>query len=538
MKRNDNENVDKSSSKKVENCSTNKGRQNRRNRNKSTNRSHKKSDDLKQLSTTRGDDINDSSYYYSDPLLLEQMTNYSFNQFAGVPFKVGNTIGSSAELQTSIPTIMLINVNPNAGMNITNTNFDVTDGVYRAGLKNYYMLSAGNAKTTNYQPQDVTMLVFALASVMEHISFMQRILGTPYIFNIRNRDLPKTLLTAQGINYDDLVKNMANYRIRFNTILQMFNKVPVPSNVKAFMKSSSMYSNYYTDDTSPMAQFYVMKPDKLWIFNEDTEPSILQPFGATNPVGSTTLFSDLLMRLESQINALLTSATFNYIFADILRLADKGSMHLMQYGLIPDGYVAPILYSEEFNLWVDNAILLRDPDGSTTDHSTGGNIVYDDIDHNSLKYSPRFKYLESVELSEYVLNFNTNNPSIEDKVAATRLVAAYLHSETGYAKAVCGTHYITSVDVLDGEDYVHLPEFNLQGYNTQTTPAGFATILRKFDVLSKFKHAPHIHVYDWDATDAAQMVYNSSNYDYYTTVDYNYLWRMFDAEWLTYLTIE
>lgn len=518
---------------------------NRRSRSNTKSR-QKKSDKPKNLGKTVGDDINNPTYYYSDNELLNQITNFSFNQFAGVPFDIGTiTTGNTGKLKVGIPTIMSIKLNPSAGMaslrqGLLEDEVKVTDGVFKAGLKNYYMLSAGNAKTTNYQPQDVTMLIFALTSVMELISFTQRILGTPFIFNVRNRDLPKQLIESQGITYDDLVRNMADYRIRFNTLIQMLNKIPIPSNVKAFMKSSSMYSNYYTDDTSPMAQFYVMSPDYLWKFDETTEPGRLNTVLVTSPtVGTHTALSNVLNTLENMINSILTSATFNFIFADILRLAEKGQMHILNYGLIPDGYVAPILYSHEFNLWIDNAVVLGNPVGTSGEGYTAGNSVEQYIDQNTLKYSPIFTYnTENHMLTNYTVNFDTNNPSVEDKVAATRLLAGYYTFGTDAVKAVCSTHYITSITVKNDESYFSIMPFNIEGFDSTKVAGWYKYQLRRLDILAKFKHAPHVHIYDKDITTEDQYVIDSGDYDYYTTVDIDYLRRMFDAEWLTYLCIE
>lgn len=520
--------------KKIDDKTANKGRSQRR---ASRGRNNHKLKDPKNLeSKSRGDDINDSSFYYAENELKEQLNNYSFNQFTGIPFDISYDATTLTSLQTSIPTIMRLDINPSAGSSLLNAGSkNVTDGVTRAGLKNYYILSANNAKTTNYAPEDVTMLIFAIASLLEMESFIQRILGTPYLFNVRNRSLPRQLVVTQNIDYDDLVAHMADYRIQFNILLQQLNKIPIPAGIRAFMKSSALYSNYYTDDTSPMAQMYVLRPYSYWLFDEANAK--LETVTTPGTYGSPVTMSSLLSAMNTMISRLLNSATFNYIFSDILRIADKEGFKLLNFGLVPDSYVAPILYSEEFNLWIDNCIPFGVPNNSDTTVSTGDNDVVQDINNNTLYYAPvRNKW--EIQVLEAIVNFNHNNPTTEEKVAATRLISSSYPVSDGsntYEKLVTNTHYIVYISIFKPKDrngYTLTANFKSEPF-IRATDNGSAA--EWFSELSKFKHAPRL-IYE-ETIDGIKQALLSGDLDYYTTLSTNDLARMFDAEWITYLSL-
>lgn len=531
-----------------------------KNRNTHSNSRGRKSNSNKSSNTPKEDklevrarDINDSSYYYADPLLREQITNFSFNQYAGESFVISHeqdtTPGTFQQLSTGVPTIMRIELMPAAGAtgSTTSDNY-ATDGVQRASLKNYVKLSASNAKTTNYQPQDITKLMLALSSIMEQLSFAQRILGSLNVFNQRNRDLPQMLVEMQGVQYSDLSAHYSDYLMKFNLIVTLFNKIPIPANVPIFRKSCQMFNNFYVDDTSPMAQIYMPCPDGYWIFDEVNDKlSYKTEFTATPGTSgyawpATYSMGSLLYDIERQINSVLESATFNYIYSDILRLSDKEGMQLLIWQTVPFGYVAPMFYSDEFNLWVNNLTIAGRPNTAADTYTTAYNDVEMDVANNKVCYKPAITVsANQPELLDYILNFTVNNPDVESKIASTRLVSdltAYYPTDSTHKLLSCSDHFVAEIAILGFGNNLERHVMRLTGGfriidigTWSTGPIAFID-----SNITKFKHAPRIYWTDWSTTQSKQ-TYFAGDLDFYTTVNPTYLRKMFDLEWLTYLTI-
>lgn len=91
--------------------------------------------------------VNDPNWYFTDQNLATQVSDFSFNQFTGVPF----VYHSLSQSELSLATTMCIYLNPSAGY--TPSQVPLSAGINMQALRLYTELSANNAKTTNYAPR-------------------------------------------------------------------------------------------------------------------------------------------------------------------------------------------------------------------------------------------------------------------------------------------------------------------------------------------------------------------------------------------------
>jgi hypothetical protein len=501
-------------------------------------------------------DINDASVYYSNPELLSQVTNISFNEYLGVPVDLENQFTLAKREYVSNVTTFFMNpsVQPTGYQDSARYS-----SINTVAYKNYLLLSANNAKVTSYAPQDVTCLILAIGQVLAIYSYLKRPFGCIYLINQRNRSYPELLFKAMGIDYADFRSNVADYRIKFNELIAMFDKIPFFSEIPYFKKCMNMYSDIYIDEDTPLAQSYLFVPQSTWQINEAYNPNGtgLDTVWVVNK-GTTRTFDELLGIFADMINALSTSTTFNAIFSDVLRVVSNGKGSTLLMELVSEAYTVTPVINAEIRHWINNAKFLHTPDdkdafpGSIGIGATNSNDVASDASTNSILYNPIFsvfggdhdaqtksddpiwKAIASSYESD-LINFDAMAPSIEDKVAATRLavrgsiemVEAPLEGQYFYVlrNIGLGDYYCSGVVIYD--DVVTAPITVNENY----TDGWNVTLVKIFDHFDKLKYAPRHTVYHNVPSNYVAGV--SGDLTYYTTLNFAYMKRLKDVEALT-----
>jgi hypothetical protein len=496
--------------------------------------------------------INNAAMYFTDMELAEMVTNISFNQF------IGSDRGNFEEYpELDVPNIMKYFVNPCPGW----LDGNVSEGINAVALKTYTILSASNAKTTNYGPQDISTLILAFGEVLSFTEHLRRILGVAYLYNVRNRFVPRGVMKALGVESTDLTKNLATYRIRFNTIINRINTIPVMKNIEYLNKCYELYRHIYTDSESPMAQYYVMLPYSTWILNEagsqqgsTLETVLLFDTVERNLKPLFTTYDKLLDQLDAMINTLLTSSTFNYIYADVLRLG----VETWTVELCSEGYACMPEYNPMIALQLQNAIAIgapvNDPDdyayilqeGESPNYYTASNNVIPNVNQNSLEYRPLFVWSSDAVGRPRILNFphSEGHPDIDQRCDATRYMAIsklenaaegyfFYNGDGNQASAkdvmVLADHYITHIKVESYAGDTLASEFVAPEGNTYISYGeGVATwpLPLQMAKISNFSYAPIFYI----DVNSGSMVPGVTHIralfcelDYFTEIDMNYL---------------
>nr|UUA79508.1 putative capsid protein [Picobirnavirus sp.] len=482
----------------------------------------------------RSGDINDASYYFLNDDLKRQVTNISFNQFNGVSNDLGYALDENGVLQPvydGVPYIMRIVTSPSAGYTFGDDYTALGNGVNLAALNLYTLLSSNNAKTTNYAPQDLTTLLLALGSFIELTSYVTRFFGMTSLYNYRNRAFPKAMIEAAGCDYDDLMSSLADYRVRFNNILVSAAKIPIPQNIPYFKKCSEMYQGLYQDMVgSSMAQLYILVPGTVWRLEEQyssdgTGLSTLRVMQGTTVEAPVLTMSDLLERLEDMLGALLNSSTLNAIYSDILRVATKENIPLMQFSMVDESYVILPNYVPEIRLWINNLTIMgypatAGPEGFTY---TRDNDVVPSAEYNRIKYAPIFEFATGTPMLNQYINFDYENPDANDIVYSMKL-------KTGIQLQKEGTRFWTTAVALPDHYVNELWVYRSSGW-VQIIKSSFDVSSGDVEVCSAFDWYPIFYNrYGSSFTSIGDL-------NFYTTVDFNYLKRLHDTEYLGLLTI-
>lgn len=370
----------------------------------------------------RGDFPNDPQWYYGDAIIADEISRFSFNQFAGITTECLRGGGDEIDL----PTVMVIPLNPCPGVTPANpgpyrdNGTNQVNGINQALQQWWSVLTSRSGRGATYSKSDVGMLILALGEIISTIEHLRKVLGIAFTYNLRNRIVPGGLVTAMGIDEYDLMSQLADYRLRLNTLIMRLNKIPIPGNIEYFRKCQDLYQKLYVDSISDMAQFYVLVPATTWQINEilsqtGTVLETIDGFYHIHDDGITQerylefrprLFSEWLDELEQMIAALMNSSTFSNIYSDLLNASALGAISLWSFDLVPENYSVMPEYNEMMLLMIHNLLptgmqhvqyynMLTHIDAGTDyasrfDLGTPMNDVFTDPDEDFIVFNPLF----------------------------------------------------------------------------------------------------------------------------------------------------
>lgn len=536
----------------------------------------------KQTKSVKGN-VNDVTYYYSDPNVLASVTNFSFTEFLGVDAELGSVFNDPTDvrpvtLTESVNNIIAIRLNPSV-QPTAKSGATGAEAINSVALRNYTNLTAGNGKTSNYAPSDPMIAIFAIGSAVSMYSHIKRAFNSYSLVNQRNRDYPELLFRAMGIDWADFKANIANYRDQFNLLVCQFDKIPMFNDIKYLDKCLHLYEFIYVDEDSPLAQTYLFTPNSVWELDEAYDPNgsglVTVPL-YTSSIRERSM-AELLEIFASQIIKLTTSSTLNQVYSDILRLMSngKGSPFILNtIPLTPDPNFGPII-NDEIRHWVNNMMIVPQPidkdavPAAISRGTTNSNDVASDASTGSILYAPTFLFREEDSVSQEpsirfhstlirmwfnnnFVNFDSMNPSIEDKVAAIRMairanVQTYVDSSVPnrtmytYAQDIdLGDFYCVGMHMFSSMND-EIPDVSLgDNYYLITTNANAGQLFNEVvafsrwaDYLSKFKYAPRFAILDAvNYTSSGQNALKGiwGDLSYYTLLDHKLIKRIKDAE--------
>lgn len=482
---------------------------------------------------------NDPNWYFLDANIAQQASSISFGEYLGVQteLKLHTTDQSDNSLiltkNAPVPSVMSVGLSPCPG------NVDSTQrGINLAALKMYSELSSLNAKATSYAPQDLTILILSLGEVISVVEHMRRAFGVAFTYNMRNRDMPTKLLTAMGFDADDFMTNIAGNRLRFNTLITAINKIPFLSNITYFFKCADLYQHVYADADSVMAQLIVMCPHTTWELKEDYNSNGSGLVTKTLPTPAQPgTFSTWFTIVQSMVDKLFQSSTFNYIYSDVLNYSSKKGASLMFLDYLLEGYSVVPEFNMNFLLQLHNTTIVGDPyiPKVATNH---GNDVYCNANKNMIEWDASFKAPNAFCLNSVVFDFPTDTPSTEDIIEASRFTAlggtVFYDTDTdktpyyygsGFPDHYCNVMYIGDVPNLTSFQIVNNSLMVVSG--DKSLPMWTTTYLGKFD------WAPFLYVCQTNTSYLALL----GDTEYYTTVNKYYLSKVNDIAMLSLFTL-
>jgi len=470
---------------------------------------------------------NDPNWYFTNADLAAEVAQISFQSYVGA----GPIFGEKES--NSSPSIMAIYLNPAPGLtyNVPTTmqskweqgglepssflGDKYATGINIAGNKTYTILAMLSGRGSNYAPQDISSMELGISSVAELSEHLRRIFGILMLTNMRNRALPRKLVEAMGVDYDDALKNAANYRMRFNTEISRVNQIPLLENVAFIRKSRDIYQHIYTDSASPMGTLFFYRPASVWQLDEDSyeQGTILRTVVLAG--GELKTMGYYLDILSEMISALLNSATLNLVYADLLHASEKMNIKFWTFDYLAENYAVMPEFNRNALLQLHNLTIAGPPVASDFEPITDGqghiqyyitpsNDVYPDVLRNALVYNPAFVSTFRADWhQDYIVDFDVSAPDLVDKIEATRFTT----TRTGYRRMV---QTVEGDDPIMCSTFMNVPDHYavmVRFYGSTGAPNGYnsftASIIKDSEIptdlvsaFSKIDMAPTLYVAD------------------------------------------
>lgn len=486
---------------------------------------------------------NKLSYYIPDPTLVNNATQLSYQSINGVtPLE-----------DYMVPTIMKIYMNPSPGLTYQGSNPAINHpdrtGVNMAGLKIFNLLSMTSGRNMQYAPQDVSMCILAMSQLLALHGFIHRLFQSVKLWNTYNRMYPRAIITAMGIDYDDFVSNLSDYRTRYNALVAAANQLPIILNLGFLKKSIGEFSYVFTDSDSPLSQSYLFLPESTWLIDESSYSggTILKTTPVCPKAGQVRTFSDLMINvLRPMVDALLTSSTLNLVYADLLNYAMKGNeIRFTNLDFITEEETLIPVHNWEALLHIHNLETFGTPDYPTYDPTpvyaiyTPENDVYPDANTNAVIYNPcrsdavlgissTDKVNERVVLDSPVVDPDPETRLEISRYSGTWTENTFTHTGVHYHSfTVVPDYYATDIEIIQGN--ASTPTAGLRTkYAYGTTPAGLSKLMSQFDW--------HPLVKEWLPSDR-RIKSCFGDLNYWTSVDVYYMERLNELTYMGLFTL-
>lgn len=287
-----------------------------------------------------------------------------------------------------------------------------------AGSNTYARLSAMNSKETKYAPQDVTLLILAMGSILRMAGYIRRILATTMVVNSKNTDVPQTYYYAMGVDYDEFKDQIPNYIDKFNTLVASIDSIVFPADIEYLRKATNMYTRCYKDSSTEYYGVYFPVPATEWklndTYNEEGGGLDTVQVVPLNGVKPLSFYLDILTDL---VNTMKTSATWAVIYSDLLNLYDKKGFNKVSIPFFERNESLEPEVNAYFNIMLRHATLV----GANMGGAISNNDVCSDINASGVKMDYCFQLRTRILDLPKLLNFyETTTPSPDALFEATR----------------------------------------------------------------------------------------------------------------------
>lgn len=361
---------------------------------------------------------NDPQWYFKDKQILNDVASFSFNQPLGrdihftnfhtptsTPGYNNNCVGLSA-----VPGLMAVSIGLTVGVSDS-----AQSPVNLAAVNAYSYVRYKNSGAANYDQTDLMLYYIALDSVYACWNWMKRIYGMAATYSSRNMYMPRAYMMANGVDYDDIMQNLADFRGWLNIKAQEIASYCIPATMTYNVRHSWLFANVFKDSNTAKAQQYMYVPAWFFQYDETTSPKGGQLNVVPITINQTAgyKFADLKNILNGMLEALNYSEDIGIMSGDILKAYGEGGLFTLSS--IPDDYRVEPVYSEEVLTQIENLQPYDVPSAQIQQFA-----ITQDPDTNFIISKPTITGRNNPRSGGY-LNFHWQDPTPEQVMVATRL---------------------------------------------------------------------------------------------------------------------
>lgn len=389
---------------------------------------------------------NDSSWYTLNPRLVKDAASIPTAMSVGLPFAVkrNGTIGNQDPeiVTTGVHTIQWI---PTLGNTTISTPQLDAINVSATGLFAY--ITHANSRNTSYDKSDLMMYILAVSSAYNYFAFLRRVYGKLTGFSAIDKNTPELLVSAMGVNYNDLVRRAKDLRTYINVMADKLSRIPLPSGMSMLERQIWMNESIFKDTTVGKPQYYMYVQAAYYRYDEFSgrgRCELVSPRDSATLIGeySSTYgkyapannkkglsIEELMDFGDSLMNPLIGSGDIDRMAADVIKA--MGS-NLFRVAGIDENYTIEPMYNPEVLSQFENSYSVHLGHIDTPVRVSGGisqnGDLFDSVIRNEVALA--FSSNESDVLNDAclrgqmvdtILNFHTDTVTPEDVMVATRM---------------------------------------------------------------------------------------------------------------------
>lgn len=387
----------------------------------------KKEQDNKDCSEDRGKGFNDVSWYAKNERMLRDAASFSYNNPVGTQISMYDLVYPTAasgnakisSLLAAVPSLMSLRFIPGIGVST-----DSSSPANLAAQNIYSFVRYMNSGAKNYDQADLMLYLLAMDSIYAMWNWLKRMYGYAKTYSQVNRTMPNVYALADGINFDDLIANLADYRYQINQLAAQISSFCVPAVMPIFIRHSWMVSNIYKDSANDKSQQYMFVPTLFYKYDETGSKN----GGQLQTVYITTTenrpMSAAIAQLKSMIDAIAYSEDIGVMSGDILKA--YGQEQLFKISPLEADYQVVPVYNEEVLNQIHNAntVNVKNPANNQTLWIT------QDPDSGYLLYNPEIELADIVGPQAAMINMPWNEVTPANTMVGTRLTAILAPTKT------------------------------------------------------------------------------------------------------------
>lgn len=372
-------------------------------------------------SSTRGG--NDPAWYAQTPELLRDSASLPFSHAAGTTARVnyrnilGDTVDTFLEGSFTSPGIMTLQLVPMPGYAT-----DPTSPLNIASTSLYSFIRHANSGSANYDSPDLMLYCLAMGQVYSYINWLIRIYGSMFVYANMNRYLPKGLLIAQHVDFDDINQNLADFRYGINVLIHQAASMAVPATLTYFQRLAFLFSNIYAEGESIKSQLYMYTPVGFMQFQETAETTGGSLTYIPLPgIGGSSLLTckQLLAYGQSLLSPILAAEDCGIMSGDILKA--YGSAGVLKLSPIPEMYqIIPVTNLEVLEQF-QNANFVSNIQTANITQDPNLNCLVTTFKVASPKHPNTTEYAINVP-EDHILTTILTEPNAGDVIERTRMM--------------------------------------------------------------------------------------------------------------------
>lgn len=325
---------------------------------------------------------NDPAWYSRDQRLVIDTASVPYSEPFGAPVKFVSNPQVVEWLDTTwkkdlawnagaVPGIMVLSARPSF-----NESHDRNSPLNVAATALYSQVRYVNNGRKNYDPSDLFMYVTVVTDLYAFLNWCRRVYGAAFLYSQANKYLGKAMLMAMGVNPENIISNLANFRYWVNAFTNKIASYAVPADLTLAFKRAFQFSSIYIEHEgdSVKDQMYMYNPDAFYKFRLDQDNvGMLEliPFPRTQTVDGMT-FADISAYGEGLLENIWGDEDFGLMSGDLLR-AFNGN--IIKLDVLPEEYYTVPVHDKAVLTQMENSDIAGElyhaeiPTGETPDWS-------------------------------------------------------------------------------------------------------------------------------------------------------------------------